>query len=543
MCALINSSTTIWSNLLAATYANFFPNETATDPVPVCNCMTVPCEPGNHSPLQYPRIVYDYTAVPPPPVPNITVEPVCRMDNTSIGLYLSNLPPLPNLNGNPGDYVTTPLSIANPWLNRLVPPFTLSSPNVVYETSPLGVLWRINNNEVVLNLSSIAIRWEFGEFVPPSGTTAGEIISVPYTPATATDVSLHAGKSLWVFSRTPNPHKLYGNAQLPCGTPAECAAVVPQDPAPGSWGPAHTLYGQLDDPSTLPPCECFVNFPCNASQFLGITELDVNVSELVDSPPPTIPSPVVYVPIYPNCTPNPEVCNGLDDNCNGIVDDLPGFPEGVGDACSTFYEFGTCAANPGTLACNLTSGTVICIGQVLPSDELCDLLDHNCDGIPGNVPGLGELCGSDLGICVKGTLTCVPGNLTAQCVGGVAAEPAEICANGLDDDCNGLIDDGCPDQPVVATPVIITPVPVPTPVPPPTVLPAPGPNTLESIWDSFLEAIGFTPNFGPFSVLTLIFVTMLMFCFCLACAIIVCRQDMTRRRFRRANGYQELKDD
>jgi hypothetical protein len=48
-------------------------------------------------------------------------------------------------------------------------------------------------------------------------------------------------------------------------------------------------------------------------------------------------------------------------------------------------------------------------------------------------------CGSNVGACEAGTRTCA-NNVWGECVSGV--EPvAEICDNGIDDDCNGLTDE------------------------------------------------------------------------------------------------------
>ncbi len=48
-------------------------------------------------------------------------------------------------------------------------------------------------------------------------------------------------------------------------------------------------------------------------------------------------------------------------------------------------------------------------------------------------------CGSNIGICKTGERTCVAG-AWGDCVGGKGPEK-EICNNGLDDDCNGQVDD------------------------------------------------------------------------------------------------------
>lgn len=67
----------------------------------------------------------------------------------------------------------------------------------------------------------------------------------------------------------------------------------------------------------------------------------------------------------------------------------------------------------------------------------------DCDGgyDEGN-PGGGAACSTGLpGICAAGTSTCQNGTLV--CVQN--QQPvSEICGNGLDDDCDGQVDDGCP---------------------------------------------------------------------------------------------------
>jgi hypothetical protein len=138
--------------------------------------------------------------------------------------------------------------------------------------------------------------------------------------------------------------------------------------------------------------------------------------------------------------PRPEVCDNKDNNCNGEIDE--GNPGG-GAVCGS--DVGEC--EEGTLFCQ--SGALICLNEVPPSPELCDGLDNDCDGVldDGNPEG-GAVCGppdAGTGICRAGVMTCVTvsyGNAHLECVGGVWPE-AETC-NCLDDDCNGFTDDGLP---------------------------------------------------------------------------------------------------
>ena len=112
-------------------------------------------------------------------------------------------------------------------------------------------------------------------------------------------------------------------------------------------------------------------------------------------------------------------------------------------------DFGaSCSAGVGGCA---TTGTIVCdaSGQPLcnavaggPSDETCDGVDNNCDGVTDeNNPGSGMDCSSEVpGICEAGVTSCVSGALT--CIPTITkGEFTETC-NGLDDDCNGIPDDG-----------------------------------------------------------------------------------------------------
>ncbi|MCC6647574.1 MAG: DUF4114 domain-containing protein [Polyangiaceae bacterium] len=156
------------------------------------------------------------------------------------------------------------------------------------------------------------------------------------------------------------------------------------------------------------------------------------------------------------CTPQPEVCDGKDNNCDGIIDN---HPSDAGGACSQIpgnpVGKGTCKS--GVLTCQ--AGALSCQGEVGPQAEACNAQDDDCNGTiddpPGGafVPALPSACGPLQGAC-KATTQCVAGAPT--CVTTTGPQP-ETC-NGVDDDCDGTIDDNPSDVGIPCTPSPSDPV-------------------------------------------------------------------------------------
>ena len=157
--------------------------------------------------------------------------------------------------------------------------------------------------------------------------------------------------------------------------------------------------------------------------------------------------------------PQPETCDGVDNDCNGRIDDVPGGTT-TGDVANCGACNVACATAPNSVPSCVMGGCVsTCTAGFVDADrspsngcecqltnggvEICDGVDNDCNGVVDdgagavNYPGPAGTMG--VGVCVAGVQVCQGGTLTQAQAPRLPS--SEVC-DGVDNDCNGKVDDG-----------------------------------------------------------------------------------------------------
>lgn len=189
-------------------------------------------------------------------------------------------------------------------------------------------------------------------------------------------------------------------------------------------------------------------------------------------------------PAWGPCTafgePSVEICGGGDEDCDAFVDEGCDCSVGASEVCYETSSGAPLGGMPGVGICRAGSRTCNsvpdgrsafgpCMGAVGPGSEICGTsVDEDCDGridegctcppgitetcyeTPSGVP-LGGMPG--VGRCRTGIALCVmvgAGSELGPCEGAIGPA-AEECMTGSDEDCDGLVDEGCVPPPADCT--------------------------------------------------------------------------------------------
>jgi len=170
------------------------------------------------------------------------------------------------------------------------------------------------------------------------------------------------------------------------------------------------------------------------------------------------------------CSPAVEVCDGVDNDCNGYTDDIDQDGDGASvcttdcdDSDPTIYENAPelcdskdndCNGQTDELGDNDQDNYTPCTGDCNDYDptvypgapETCDYRDNDCNNVTDDpFPTVGQTCdGDDTDQCAEGVVLCTADKQTTFCAND-GPNKVDVC-NGLDDDCDGVTDDGDTDQ-------------------------------------------------------------------------------------------------